>query len=41
MDALAQAGVKRFDMPASQLRLWTAIREAKAGRAEALAIAPL
>ena len=38
-DALAQAGVKRFDMPASQLRLWKAIREAKAGRPEALAIA--
>ena len=41
MDALGQAGVKRFDMPASQLRLWKAIREAKAGRPEALAIAPL
>jgi len=40
MDALGQAGVKRFDMPASQLRLWKAIREAKAGRPEALAIAP-
>lgn len=40
MDALAQAGVKRFDMPASQLRLWKAIREARAGRPEALAIAP-
>jgi hypothetical protein len=33
--------VKRFDMPASQLRVWKAIREAKAGRPEALAIAPL
>ena len=41
MDALGQAGVKRFDMPASQLRVWKAIREAKAGRPEALAIAPL
>jgi carbon-monoxide dehydrogenase large subunit len=41
MDALAQAGVKRFDMPASQLRLWKAIREAKAGRPDACAIAEL
>ena len=38
MDALRQAGVKRFDMPASQLRLWSAIRAAKAGRPEAYAV---
>ncbi len=41
LDALRQAGVKRFDMPASQQRLWQAIREAQAGRPEALAVAPL
>ncbi len=41
MDALRQAGVTRFDMPASQLRVWNAIREAKAGRPAAFAIAPL
>ena len=40
MDALRSAGVKRFDMPASQLRVWTALREAKAGRPEALAVTP-
>jgi len=39
-DALRGAGVKRFDMPASQQRVWKAIREAKAGRPEALAVAP-
>jgi len=39
LDALRQAGVKRFDMPASQLRVWQAIQEAKAGRPEALALA--
>jgi carbon-monoxide dehydrogenase large subunit len=39
MDALRTAGVTRFDMPASQLRVWQAIREAKAGRPEALAVA--
>jgi carbon-monoxide dehydrogenase large subunit len=38
-DALRGAGVKRFDMPASQQRVWKAIREAKAGRPEALAVA--
>ena len=38
-DALRGAGVKRFDMPASQERVWKAIREAKAGRPEALAVA--
>jgi carbon-monoxide dehydrogenase large subunit len=39
MDALRQAGVHRFDMPASQQRVWRAIQEAKAGRPESLAIA--
>lgn len=39
MDALRQAGVRRFDMPASQLRLWSAIRAAKEGRVGAFAIA--
>jgi len=39
IDALRQAGVKRFDMPASQERVWAAIQAAKAGKPEALAIA--
>ena len=39
LDALRTAGVKRFDMPASQQRVWRAIQEAKAGRPEALAVA--
>jgi carbon-monoxide dehydrogenase large subunit len=38
MDALRQAGVTHFDMPASQERVWRAIREAKAGRPAALAV---
>ena len=38
MDALRQAGVRRFDMPASPQRVWAALRAAKAGRPEALAI---
>ena len=38
MDALGQAGVKRFDMPASQQRVWQAIQAARAGRPDALAI---
>ena len=38
MDALRQAGVKRFDMPASQQRIWAAIQAAKAGKPEALAV---
>jgi len=38
MDALRQAGVKRFDMPANPQRIWAAIRAAKAGQADALAI---
>jgi aerobic carbon-monoxide dehydrogenase large subunit len=39
MDALRQAGVKRFDMPASQGRVWAALQAAKDGKPEALAIA--
>ena len=38
MDALRQAGVKHFDMPASPQRVWQAIREAKAGKPGALAV---
>jgi len=38
IDALRQAGVKRFDMPASQQRVWAALQAAKSGRAEALAV---
>jgi carbon-monoxide dehydrogenase large subunit len=41
MDALRQAGVSHFDMPASPPRLWAAIRAAKAGDPRALAIAEL
>jgi len=39
IDALRQAGVTHFDMPASPQRVWQAIREAKAGRPGALAVA--
>jgi len=39
MDALRQAGVTHFDMPASPERVWKAIREAKAGKPAALAVA--
>ena len=39
MDALRQAGVTRFDMPASPQRVWAALRAAKEGKPEALAIA--
>jgi aerobic carbon-monoxide dehydrogenase large subunit len=39
MDALRGAGVTRFDMPATPLRLWTALEAAKAGKPRALAIA--
>jgi carbon-monoxide dehydrogenase large subunit len=39
MDALRQAGVTRFDMPASPQRVWAALRAARAGKPEALAIA--
>ena len=38
MDALRQEGVTHFDMPASPLRVWRAIREAKAGNPAALAV---
>ncbi|MGH8708623.1 MAG: xanthine dehydrogenase family protein molybdopterin-binding subunit, partial [Burkholderiales bacterium] len=38
MDALRQAGVTHFDMPASPQRVWQAIREAKAGNPAALAV---
>ena len=38
IDALRRAGVRRFDMPASQQRVWAAIRAAKAGQPEALAV---
>ncbi len=38
LDALRQAGVTHFDMPASPVRIWRAIREAKAGRSAALAV---
>jgi carbon-monoxide dehydrogenase large subunit len=39
IDALRQAGVTHFDMPASPQRVWQAIREAKAGKPAALAVA--
>jgi len=39
MDALRQAGVTHFDMPATPQRVWQAIEEAKAGRPGALAVA--
>jgi aerobic carbon-monoxide dehydrogenase large subunit len=38
LDALRQAGVTHFDMPASPVRIWRAIQEAKAGRPAALAV---
>jgi carbon-monoxide dehydrogenase large subunit len=38
MDALGQAGVTRFDMPASQQRIWAALQAAKSGRGDALAV---
>jgi carbon-monoxide dehydrogenase large subunit len=31
-DALAQAGVSHFDMPATPDRIWRALARAKAGR---------
>jgi aerobic carbon-monoxide dehydrogenase large subunit len=31
LDALRQAGVSRFDMPATPARVWEAIRAAKTG----------
>ncbi len=39
VDALRQVGVSHFDMPATPQRVWQAIREAKAGRPAALAVA--
>ncbi|MGQ0509342.1 MAG: xanthine dehydrogenase family protein molybdopterin-binding subunit [Betaproteobacteria bacterium] len=39
MDALRGEGVTRFDMPASQERVWSALQAAKAGKPSALAIA--
>jgi carbon-monoxide dehydrogenase large subunit len=38
MDALRQGGVRRFDMPASPQRVWAALRAAKSGKPEALAV---
>jgi carbon-monoxide dehydrogenase large subunit len=38
IDALRRAGVQRFDMPASQQRVWAAIRAAKGGKPAALAV---
>jgi carbon-monoxide dehydrogenase large subunit len=38
LDALRQAGVSHFDMPASPGRLWEAIRAAKAGSPRALSV---
>src|SRR5436190_8825912 len=38
IDALRQAGVTHFDMPATSQRLWGAIRAAKEGKPRALAV---
>jgi len=38
MDALRGAGVTRFDMPASPLRVWSALQAAKQGKPDAMAI---
>jgi aerobic carbon-monoxide dehydrogenase large subunit len=38
IDALRQAGVTHFDMPATTQRVWQAIRAAKAGKPGALAV---
>ncbi len=38
LDALGQVGVTHFDMPASPLRVWTAIRQAQVGHPAALAV---
>jgi carbon-monoxide dehydrogenase large subunit len=40
MDALREAGVRRFDMPADQQRVWTALQAARNGKPEALSISP-
>ncbi|HSH07034.1 MAG TPA: xanthine dehydrogenase family protein molybdopterin-binding subunit [Burkholderiales bacterium] len=39
LDALRGAGVTHFDMPATPLRLWTALQKANAGQPRALAVA--
>jgi len=39
LDALRQAGVTHFDMPATPQRIWQAIHEAQAGRPRALSVA--
>ncbi|MGB5082568.1 MAG: xanthine dehydrogenase family protein molybdopterin-binding subunit [Burkholderiales bacterium] len=39
LDALRQAGVTHFDMPATPLRVWQAIEEARAGKPRALSVA--
>ena len=39
IDALRQAGVTHFDMPASPQRVWQALRDAKVGKPASLAIA--
>jgi carbon-monoxide dehydrogenase large subunit len=41
LDALRQAGVTHFDMPASPQRVWRALQAAKAGQPRALAVADL
>jgi carbon-monoxide dehydrogenase large subunit len=38
LDALRRAGVRRFDMPANQQRVWAALQAARAGRPDALAV---
>ena len=38
MDALRESGVTRFDMPATQQRIWSALQAAKAGKGDALAV---
>lgn len=41
MDALRQAGVERFDMPATPQRVWAALQAAKSGKPAALAVRSL
>ena len=41
LDALRQAGVTHFDMPATPLRVWRALQAAKAGAPAALAVSGL
>src|SRR5947208_11188547 len=41
LDALRQAGVTHFDMPATPPRVWRALQAAKAGQPRALAVAEL